>query len=466
MKTGVILAAGLGKRMNSKRHKVVHEVCGKPMIVHIVDQMQAVGLDRLFVVVGKLEEQVRDAVGDRGGVEFVRQTEQLGTGHAVLQALPLLPEGGITVVAYGDMPLIRATEIERLIRRAEEENVTAQMTAELDEPFGYGRVLRDETGDVLRVVEERDATAEEKRIREVNTGVYAFQTAQLRAALPLLTFENAQRELLLTDCVGHIRTAGGRIVPIMVEDPDDMTGVNDRVQLAQAEEKMRHRLLLAHMQSGVTVIDPASTYVGADVVIGRDTVLLPGTHATGATVIGEDCVIGPNAQIVDSVVGNGVRVNASVLVESRVGNEAVIGPFAYLRPGSVIGPRVKIGDFVEIKNATIGEDTKISHLAYIGDSAVGARANIACGVVTANYDGFQKHRTEIGDDSFIGCNVNLVAPVRVGNGAYIATGSTVTDEVPDDSFAIARQRQTTKPDYAPALRERLKRGAERAGTGE
>ena len=456
MKTGVILAAGLGKRMNSKNHKVVHRVCGKPIIAQIVHEMRAVELDRLFVVVGRLEDQVRGVLGD--SVEYVRQEEQLGTGHAVLQALPYLPEEGVTVVLYGDCPLIRSDEITRLIRTAQETGGTTLMTAELDDPHSFGRVLRGADGTVERIVEERDATPEQRAIREVNSGIYAFQTRHLRAALPKLTFENAQRELLLTDCVGIIRAAGDSVVPVMVRDADDIVNVNDRVQLAVCEEKLRRRILLRHMQNGVTFIDPAATYVESDVVIGRDTVVWPGTYLRGATVIGEDCVIGPAAQLTDAQIEDGAEVNSSVVVQSRIGAGAAIGPFAYVRPGSRVGERVKIGDFVEIKNSTIGNDTKVSHLAYIGDSDVGAGVNVACGVVTANYDGFRKHRTVIGDDSFIGCNVNLVAPVEIGDGSYIATGSTITESIPEGSFAIARERQTTKAGYAATLRTRLKDG--------
>lgn len=456
MNTGVILAAGLGKRMNSKRHKVVHTVCGKPMIAQIVDEMRAVGLDRLFVVVGRLQEQVREVLGD--SVEYVHQAEQLGTGHAVLQALPLLPDDGVTVVLYGDTPLIRHEEIAQLIQTAQETGATALMTAELDDPYSFGRVLRGADGTVERIVEEKDVTPEQRRIREINSGIYAFQTRHLRAALPKLTFENAQRELLLTDCVLHIRAAGESVVPVVVKDADDVANVNDRVQLADCEQRLRRRVLLRHMQNGVTFIDPASTYVEPDVTIGRDTVVWPGTYLRGATVIGEDCVIGPAAQLMDAQIGDGAEVNSSVVVQSRVGAGSTVGPFAYVRPGSVIGERVKVGDFVEIKNSSIGNDTKVSHLAYIGDSDVGSGVNVACGVVTANYDGFRKHRTTIGNESFIGCNVNLVAPVEIGDGSYIATGSTITEAVPANSFAIARQRQTTKAGYAATLRTRLKDG--------
>ena len=454
MLVGIVLAAGLGKRMNSKRHKVVHEVCGKPMIEHIVEEMLAVGFDRLFVVVGKLEEQVRDVLGDK--VEYIRQSEQLGTGHAVMMAAPYLPENGTAVVLYGDCPLVRREEILRLLTTVKDSGGTAVQTAVVDNPFAYGRILRDARGDVSRIVEEKDATAEQRLIREVNSGIYAFSIPSLRASLEKLSRDNAQGEYLLTDCIEHIRRTGERIFPVVVADPDDIANVNDRIQLSYVEEKLRKRILLKHMQNGVTILDPANTYVQADVVIGRDSVLLPGTMLEGATVVGEDCVLGPNTRLRDAVISDEVHIESSVVIGSSIAAGAMVGPFAYIRPGSVIGADTKIGDFVEIKNAAIGEGTKVSHLAYVGDSDVGKGVNIGCGVVTVNYDGYQKHRTVIGDNSFIGSNVNLIAPVTVGAGGYLATGSTITDDVPEQAFAIARERQTTKPDYANHLRRRLK----------
>lgn len=450
---GVVLAAGLGKRMKSKRHKVVHEVCGKPMIAHIVDEMKAVGFDRLFVVVGSKEEQVRAVLGD--SVTFVRQEEQLGTGHAVMQTSPYLGQEGVVAVVCGDGPLIRREEIARLVEVVETQQATAILTAVVDDPYGLGRILRNERGEIVRVIEEKDATPEQRQIREINSGVYAFATGDLQEALGQLTPDNAQGEYLLTDCVLHLRTAGRAVVPVVVNDVDDIASVNDRAQLAIAEAKMQRRILHRHMMNGVTVIDPASTYVQADVVIGPDTVLLPGTHLEGATVIGADCVIGPHTRLVDVAIAERVTVEYSVLTSCTVAADTTVGPFAYVRPGSVIGSEVKIGDFVEVKNATIGDGTKISHLSYVGDSDVGERVNIGCGVVTVNYDGYRKHRTTIGDDSFVGSNVNLIAPITLARGAYVATGSTVTDDLAEEDFAIARERQVTKRGYARKLRAKL-----------
>ncbi|PWI58442.1 bifunctional UDP-N-acetylglucosamine diphosphorylase/glucosamine-1-phosphate N-acetyltransferase GlmU [Sulfoacidibacillus thermotolerans] len=452
-KIGVVLAAGLGKRMNSKRHKVVHSVCGKPMIAHIVEQMEAVGFDRLFVVVGRLEEQVREVLQDR--VTYVQQREQLGTGHAVQQVAPYLDPDSITVVLYGDCPLLRHEEIERLIGEAETSHATTVLTAKVEDPYAYGRIIRDEQGDVVRIVEEKDATDDEKKVQEVNSGIYAFQTPDLLMALRELTANNAQGEYLLTDCIQHIRAHQGTVRPVVVSDPDDIANVNDRVQLAAVEARMRRRLLLRHMQNGVTIIDPATTYIGADVYIGRDTTLLPGCIVEGNTYIGEDCMIGPNVRLVDAKIADAVHITSSVILQSEVQESASIGPFAYIRPGSQIGPGVKVGDFVEIKNSILGSGTKVSHLAYVGDSEIGERVNVGCGVVTVNYDGYQKHKTMIGNDSFIGSNVNLIAPLMLGEGVYVATGSTITDDLAQDDFAIARERQTTKKGYARGLRMKL-----------
>jgi bifunctional UDP-N-acetylglucosamine pyrophosphorylase/glucosamine-1-phosphate N-acetyltransferase len=457
-KIAVILAAGLGKRMNSSRHKVVHEVCGKPMITHIVEEMQSVGFQRIVVVVGKLEEQVRAVLGD--SVTYVRQHEQLGTGHAVMQALPFLTDSSLTIVLYGDSPLIQKQDVVRLIDEAEKNHSTTVLTAEVEDPFAYGRIVRARDGSVDRIVEEKDANDIVRQIHEVNSGIYAFQTSELQKALPKMTADNAQGEYLLTDCVVHIRSAGGRVIPVLMNDPRDIANVNDRVQLAHVEKQMQSRILNRHMQNGVTIIDPTNTYAHADVKIGRDTVLYPGTILEGRTIIGTDCVIGPNSHVVNTTISDQVTVQSSVVLDSRIDQAAVVGPFAYIRPHSDIGARAKIGDFVEIKKSTIGADTKISHLSYVGDSEVGARVNIGCGVVTVNYDGFVKHQTTIGDDSFIGSNVNLVAPIRIGTGGYVATGSTVTDEVPEDAFAIARTRQTTKLGYVKGLKERLRKKSE------
>jgi bifunctional UDP-N-acetylglucosamine pyrophosphorylase / glucosamine-1-phosphate N-acetyltransferase len=449
-RNAIVLAAGHGTRMKSNKHKVLHEVCGKPMITHILDELLKLKLDRLVVVVGQHRESVEAVVGDKALTVF--QSEQLGTGHAVQCAMPALDqENGTTVVLYGDAPLIRAETIERLFAEREAKNASAVvLTANVTNPFGLGRVLVDNEGLVEKIVEEKDASPEEKAITLINTGIYAFETSALKQSLVQLRPDNAQGEYYLTDTISILRSDNQAVFAVEIEDVEEIASVNDRVQLAQVESIMKRRLCEYWMRQGVTIIDPDQTYIGTDVVIGRDTTLLPGTMLEGNTVVGEQCVIGPNTRLTNTLVENGAKIEYAVVVDSRIGLEATVGPFAYIRPGSVVGARVKVGDFVELKNSTLGDDTKVSHLAYVGDATIGERVNIGCGVITVNYDGEKKHKTIVGNDSFIGSNVNLVAPVVVGDGAYVVAGSTITEDVPPDGFAIARERQTTKPNYVKA----------------
>lgn len=452
-RSAIVLAAGLGTRMKSKRHKVLHEVCGKPMILHILDELDKLDLDQVIVVVGQQKEAVQAVVGERAQIAF--QSEQLGTGHAVQAAVPLLRQDvETTIVLYGDAPLIRAETISALLASREETHSSAcVLTAEVRNPKGLGRVILEEDGRVERIVEEKDASATEKQIHLINTGIYAFDTIHLVRALARLQPNNAQGEYYLTDTLSILREECQTVNSLQVEDADEIASVNDLVQLAEVERLMRTQICHRHMREGVTIINPDNTYIGLDVKIGRDTVLYPGTILEGNTVIGEDCVIGPNSRLVNTTIQDKVKVEQSVVLDSEIDHAATVGPFAYIRPGSHVGSRVKIGDFVEIKKSQIGEDTKISHLAYVGDATVGRRVNIGCGVITVNYDGKEKHQTLIGDDSFVGSNVNLIAPLSVGDGAYLCAGSTITDEVPTDGFAIARNRQVTKADYVKSWRK-------------
>lgn len=454
----IVLAAGLGTRMKSKTHKVLHRIGGKPMVEHIVGTMEQLGVDKIVVVIGHGAEAVEQYLGDR--VHYALQKEQLGTAHAVRQAKEHL-EGlpGATLVINGDNPLITLDTYRHFVRHFAKENVAAAMlTAIADDPTGYGRVLRSPEGDVERVVEEKDATEAERSLREINTGTFCFDNRKLFHSLEKVKNDNSQGEYYLPDTLQVLRATGEKVSAFCVEDASETVGINNRVQLAEAEAIFRKRLLEHHMLAGVTIIDPSHTYIEADVVIGKDTTILPGTLLQGKTVIGEDCVIGPNAHICDCEIADGVTVEHSSLKESTVGANTSVGPYAYVRPNSTIGERVKIGDFVEVKNSVIGADTKVSHLSYIGDTDLGQAVNVGCGAVTVNYDGERKWRTVVGDRSFIGCNANLVAPVNIGNGAYVAAGSTITDDVPDDAFAVARERQTTKEQYVPKLK------AKRRGT--
>ncbi|WP_454193199.1 bifunctional UDP-N-acetylglucosamine diphosphorylase/glucosamine-1-phosphate N-acetyltransferase GlmU [Paenibacillus sp. Marseille-Q7038] len=452
----IILAAGQGKRMKSKLYKVLHPVCGKPMVGHVLDTVGQAGVTRNIVVVGHGAEAVKSYLGS--AADYVLQEQQLGTGHAVKMAKDMLgKEEGTTIVICGDTPLVTKETLEGLMELHESRGAAATvLTAHMDNPAGYGRVIRSSEGSVTKIVEQKDCNPEEDAVQEINTGTYCFDNAKLFAALDKVTNKNAQQEYYLTDVIGIFREAGETIEAYMTYDAAESIGVNDRVALSEAEGFMRQRLVRKHMLNGVTIIDPSSTYIGADVTIGSDTVLYPGTMLKGNTIIGESSVIGPNTDIEDSTIGDNVTVKHSVLSKAEVGNGSSVGPFAYLRPGSKLGEDVKIGDFVEIKNATIDNGSKVSHLSYIGDAAVGKNVNIGCGAITVNYDGYNKSVTEIEDDAFVGSNVNLIAPVKVGKGAYVVAGSTITHSVSDNDLAIARVRQENKPGYADKIRARAK----------
>jgi bifunctional UDP-N-acetylglucosamine pyrophosphorylase/glucosamine-1-phosphate N-acetyltransferase len=453
---GIVLAAGQGKRMKSKKYKVLHPVCGKPMVGHVTDALKQAGIDRTLVIVGHGADAVRDYLGEQA--EYVMQHEQLGTGHAVLQAAPVLAEEeGLSIIVCGDTPLIQAATITRLAEVHEHSGAAATiLTAEVEDPTGYGRIIRGENGEVARIVEHKDCTAEEAAVREINTGTYVFDNRKLFAALQQVTNHNAQGEYYLTDVFRILNDQGERIAALCIEDVAETIGVNDRVALAEAERYMRERIVNRHMLSGVTIIDPAHTYIESEVEIGADTTIYPGTILRGRTVIGEDCIIGPNADITDSRIGDGVSIRYAVLQEASVDSRTTVGPYAYLRPGSEVGSDARIGDFVELKNAKIGNGSKVPHLSYVGDAEVGEHVNIGCGAITANYDGVNKSRTIIKDHAFIGSNSNLIAPVTIGEGAYVVAGSTINQDVPDDAMAIARERQTNKLGYASRFRERMK----------
>lgn len=460
-KMAIVLAAGQGKRMKSKLYKVLHPVCGKPMVSHVLGAVNQAACERTVIVVGHGAEAVQAALGET--VEYAFQAEQLGTGHAVMQAKPLLGgEDGVTLIVCGDTPLVRAETIEAMIAQHIEQGAAATvLTALFDDPTGYGRVVRGETGDVERIVEQKDCSAEEAAVREINTGTYCFDNRKLFAALEQVTNSNAQGEYYLTDVIGILQRQGERIGASISDDTAEAIGVNDRVALGEAERLMRARINKKHQLNGVTLIDAQNTYIGADVTIGSDTVLHPGTVLSGSTAIGSDCVIGPGAELTDTVVGSGSTIRHSVAEGAQLGDDCNVGPFAYLRPGTKLGRHVKVGDFVELKNTTVGDHSKVPHLSYVGDAIVGSNVNIGCGAITANYDGYNKSITEIGDDVFIGSNANLIAPIKIGSGAYVVAGSTITQNVEAGDVAIARERQVNKPGYATKLRARAKAKKER-----
>ncbi len=452
------LAAGKSSRMKSKTPKTLHPVCGRPLLFHIMDALRASGVTRNIVVVGHQAEAVQAALDNEfgaGETEYVLQTEQKGTGHAVQMAQPLLAGfAGTVLVAPGDAPLLSPEILQMLIADHQNANRAATLlTAVLPTDAGsYGRVVRDETGGVSAIVEARDASPEQRAIREINTSVYAFDGPALFRALAELKPDNAQGELYLTDVIGLLRRAGLTVGALVSPDADVVLGVNTRVDLADLNERMRKRLLHNLMLSGVTVVDPASTFVEAGVRVGQDTTLLPGTHLAGRTTVGEDCVIGPNTHVTHSTIGDRVRVRSSVVDNAVVGDDCKVGPFAHLRPGAHLHAGVKIGNFVEIKNATLHEGVAAGHLTYLGDATVGAWSNIGAGTITCNYDGYEKHQTTIGAAAFIGSNTILVAPVQVGDGAATGAGSVITKPVPADALAIARAHQIGKDGWAARRR--------------
>jgi bifunctional UDP-N-acetylglucosamine pyrophosphorylase/glucosamine-1-phosphate N-acetyltransferase len=461
MKLAIVLAAGQGKRMKSKLYKVLHPVCGKPMVEHVLDTVRKASCERAVVVVGHGAEAVRTRLGD--DVEYAMQQEQLGTGHAVLQAQPLVGDAdGVAIVICGDTPLVTAESLQAMVERHERSGAAASvMTAEMAAPTGYGRVVRGAAGEVLRIVEQKDCSPDEAAIREINTGTYCFDNRKLFAALAKVTNGNAQGEYYLTDVIGILREQGDLVAAYRTSDPAEAIGVNDRVALGEAERLMRRRIAIKHQTEGVTLIDPEHTYIEADVTIGPDTVIYPGTSLRGRTAIGSDCTIGPSADLLDTRVGDGSTIRQSVADQAEVGERCAVGPFAYLRPGAKLAANVKVGDFVELKNVEVGEGSKIPHLSYVGDATVGRNVNIGCGAITANYDGYNKSRTEIGDNAFIGSNVTLIAPVTVGDDAYVVAGSTITHPVETGDVAIARERQVNKAGYAEKLRSRAQAKKER-----
>lgn len=447
----VVLAAGQGTRMKSKLYKVLHPVCGKPMVEHVVDHIQGIGAERIVTIVGHGAEKVKDQLGNRS--EYALQEQQLGTAHAVLQAdiaIGTLP--GTTLVVCGDTPLIRPETMQALLAHHKETSAKATiLTGIPEDPTGYGRILRNTEGHVERIVEQKDATLEEQQVKEINSGTYCFDNLALFAALKLVKNDNSQGEFYLPDVIEILKQQGEIVSAYATDDFEETLGVNDRVALAQAETLMRDRIAEKHMRNGVTIINPSNTYISADAVIGSDTILQPGVIIEGASEIGEDCLIGPNSHIKGSKVGHRTTVHSSVVTQSIIGEDTVVGPFAHIRPDSEIGNEAKIGNFVEIKKTKLGNKSKVSHLSYIGDAEVGERVNIGCGTITVNYDGKNKFVTTIEDDSFVGCNSNLVAPVTIGQGAYVAAGSTITKNVPAQALSIARARQENKDGYAKKL---------------
>ena len=441
----VILAAGQGKRMQSHLPKVLHTIAGRPMLSHVLDSARALAADSIVVVVGHGAEQVQRAYASQGDLQFVQQQPQLGTGHAVLQTVAQLTEDGrddVTIVLYGDVPLVQPDTLRALL--AAREQGLSLLTEVLPDPTGYGRIVRDSAGQITSIVEHKDATTDQRLIQEVNTGILAAPTAQLKKWLAQLTNNNAQGEYYLTDIIGMAVEAGLRIQAVHPADSFETLGVNSRAQQAQLERLWQLELARRQLEAGVTLADPARIDVRGSLICGQDVFIDVGCVFEGQVSLGDGVVVGAHCVLRDVAIGARSRIEPfSHLDQATVGCEAKIGPYARLRPGAALADRTHVGNFVEIKNARLGVDSKANHLAYVGDADIGERVNIGAGTITCNYDGVNKHRTVIEDDAFIGSDTQLVAPVRVGRGATLGAGTTLTRDAPADKLTVSRARQVT-----------------------
>lgn len=441
--TALILAAGQGTRMKSAYPKVLHKVCGVPMVEQVIHVVRHADFKKCVVITGFKEELVRREL-EGSSVSFVHQAEQLGTGHAVIQAIPEFEKNkdGYVLVICGDTPLLRSETIRNLFEVCKKNGASAAvLTAVLDNPFGYGRILHDENGNMTSIVEQKDGTPEQLAVHEINTGTYIFRAGPLLDALGRIDNKNAQGEYYLTDVFEIMIRDGQKVIPVAADDADETMGVNSRIQLSQADRILRLRKAEELMAEGVSIIDPEHTYIEQDVIVGQDTVLFPGTILQGKTVIGRGCEIGPDTQLTNVKVGDYTKLNRVYAHDCEIGNYNDIGPFVHLRPDTVLHDHIKIGNFVEVKNSTVDDGTKLPHLIYCGDSDLGKNVNFGCGTVTVNFDGKNKHRCKIDDHAFIGCNTNLVAPVHIGERAFTAAGSTITKDVPAKALSVARARQ-------------------------
>ena len=437
----VILAAGKGTRMKSRLPKVLHKAGGKAMVQHVLDAAKAAGAKRNIIVTGFGGDMVREALGAQA--EFVEQKEQLGTGHAVQQTADLLAgETGTVMVLCGDTPLLTGS----LLKKLYDEHTAARakatvLTAIMPDATGYGRIIRLADGSVAKIVEHKDATEAEREVKEVNSGIYCFDARALFESLKQVTNDNAQGEYYLPDVLEILKKQGEKIWAVAADDYESTLGINSRLQLAGAEKILRRRKNEELMAEGVTIMDPATTYIDSDVKVGHDTVIYPMTWLEGETEIGEECEIGPSVRFQNVKTGNGVTGQFTYAHDCVMDDGVILGQFTHIRPDTHLAEKVKIGNFVEVKNSTIGKGSKLPHLSYIGDTDMGSGVNMGCGTITVNYDGKTKFRTKIGNDAFVGCNSNLVAPVEVEDGAYIGAGSTITKTVPTGTLAIARARE-------------------------
>ena len=440
----VILAAGQGTRMKSAMPKVLHRIAGRPLIEHVLRIADAVKPDTVTVIVGHRADAVRECLGNRPNIQFALQEPQLGTAHALQQAERLLADRtGTLVLLSGDVPLLTSRTLAQLLEKHRGAGAAATVvTAMVERPYGYGRIVRSR-GTIARIVEERDASPAERQIKEINSGIYAFDLPPLFDALRGIAAQNAQGEFYLTDLVAIYRRRKLPVATLLIENAAEIRGINSRTELAEVSALVRQNKNEELMAAGVTLIDPATTYIEPDVEIGRDTVIHPGVTLEGHTRIGSACEIQGHVRITDSEIGDRVTVNNfCLIVGARVADGAAVGPFAHLRPETQVGEGAKIGNFVELKKTSLGSGSKVNHLSYLGDATVGSGVNVGAGTITCNYDGEKKHPTVIEDGAFIGSDTQLIAPVRVGKGAYVGAGSSITDDVPAGALGIARGRQT------------------------
>lgn len=447
----IILAAGKGTRMKSDLPKVLHKVAGISMVEHVFRSVSAISPEKIVTVVGHKADMVTSLLAHQ--TEFVHQSEQLGTGHAVMMAEPLLQNcSGQTLVIAGDTPLITGESLRDLVDfHINHKNVATILTAETEQPFGYGRIVRNQHAEVTKIVEEKDASDFEKQIKEINTGTYIFDNERLFEALKNINTNNAQGEYYITDVIGIFREAGEKVGAYVLRDFDESLGVNDRLALAKAEEVMRRRITKTHMLNGVSFVNPAATYIDINVAIAPDVQIEANVTLKGKTTIGAGTILTNGTYIVDSEIGERVVVTHSMIEESRIAEDVTVGPYAHIRPGSQLAKEVHIGNFVEVKASSIGENTKAGHLTYIGNAEIGCDVNVGAGTITVNYDGQKKYATKIGDHVFVGSNSTLIAPLEIGDNALTAAGSTIAKNVPQDAVAIGRSRQENKEEYAKRL---------------
>ena len=443
IQSAIVLAAGEGTRMKSQLPKVLHSISGRTLIGHVLNSINSLNAKELLVVVGSGRDAVESELHKISpDAKIVNQSERLGTGHATQLALAESNQTGTVLILAGDIPLISAQTLTEFVSAHQTGKFTASvLTSENDNPTGYGRIIRGDDGLLNRIVEEKDASEDEKYIFEINSGIYLFDASALNSAISKLKNDNSQGELYLTDVIEIIRSNGGKVAAILNEDFVETLGVNDRIQLAEAAAIMRDRINERHMQNGVTILDPATTWIDDTVTIENDVTILPGCSITGETAIAANAVIGPRTTLHDCAVNREAKVIESNCSGSEIGAAATVGPFAYLRSGTILGSESKAGAFVEIKNSQIGTGSKVPHLSYVGDAMIGQESNIGAATIFVNYDGENKHRTEVGDFVKIGSDTMLVAPVQIGNGAYTAAGSVITENVPAGAMGVGRAKQ-------------------------